>query len=180
MIPGTFKFKVGEIGKAPTADPISFENVHHIQTLVDQLLFALQELPETAAVELDRTRLRQLLTLLRTHASTVELLIIGCVRLDGETREVVVADRRESLTRREFELLHVLMRHPGETLSRQQILGWVWGDARRASGNLVDVYIRYLRNKLRPLGVATCLETIRGAGYQFQPLEAPQVPSARR
>ena len=171
---------MSDVGRTPTVDGLSCDKVRHVQSLTDQLLLALQELPDSTSLKLDRTRLRQLLTLLRTHASTVEQLIIGCVRLDGETREVVVADRRESLTRREFELLHVLMRHPGETLSRQQILGWVWGDARRASGNLVDVYIRYLRNKLRPLGVATCLETIRGAGYQFQPLEAPQAPSARR
>lgn len=154
--------------------------LHPTQVLIDQLLIALQNLPVGGAVSLDRTRVRQLVSLLRNHASTVELLTIGCVRLDGETREVVVADRRESLTRREFELLHVLMRYPGETLSREQIIGWVWGDARRASGNLVDVYIRYLRNKLRPLGVAGCLETIRGVGYQFQPMDAPRVPSPRR
>ena len=169
-----------ETGRPPTDQRTLDQALHPIQALIDQLLNALQELPPSGAVNLDRTRLRQLVTLLRTRASTVELLTIGCVRLDGESREVVVADRRESLTRREFDLLHALMRHPGETLSREQILGWVWGDARRASGNLVDVYIRYLRNKLRPLGVATCLETIRGVGYQFQPLEAPRVPPARR
>jgi len=147
---------------------------------MDQLLQALLALPGSGSLELNRTRLRELLTLLRAHESNVDLLSSGCMSLDGETREVVVADRREPLTRREFELLHVFMRHPGETLSREQLLSWVWGDVRRHSGNLVDVYIRYLRNKLKPLGAADCLVTIRGQGYQLQPQAAPRPPSSRR
>lgn len=165
---------------ASTKDGVISHRSESIQALIDQLLQALLTLPGPGSVDLDRTRWRELVTQLRAHASTVDLLSCGCVRLDGETREVVVGDRRESLTRREFELLHLLMRHPGETLSREQLLGRVWGDVRRSSGNLVDVYIRYLRNKLRPLGVSACLQTVRGVGYQFEPLEAPGVASARR
>lgn len=166
--------------QAPESSLASSENSHQIDILVEQLLLALQHLPQAAAADLDHDNLRQLVALLRTHASSVEQISIGCVCLDGDTREVVVAGRRESLTRREFELLHALMRHPGTTLSRAQLLNRVWGDARRASDNLVDVYIRYLRNKLKPLGAADCLVTIRGQGYQLQPLAAPRPPSSRR
>jgi len=165
---------------ASPADGAISHGSDSIQALMDQLLQALLALPGSGSLELDRTRLRELLTLLRAHESNVDLLSSGCMSLDGETREVVVADRREPLTRREFELLHVFMRHPGETLSREQLLSWVWGDVRRHNGNLVDVYIRYLRNKLRPLGVAACLVTVRGQGYQLQPQAAPRPTSSRR
>jgi DNA-binding response OmpR family regulator len=166
--------------KAPESSLAPSENSHQIGLLIEQLLIALEHLPEAAAADLDNDSLRKLIGLLRTYASPVEQICIGCVCLDGDTREVVVAGRREPLTRREFDLLHALMRHPGATLSRAQLLNWVWGDARKASGNLVDVYIRYLRNKLKPLGAADCLVTIRGQGYQLQPQAAPRPPSSRR
>lgn len=156
------------------------ESFRQIGALVGELLAALRDLPQDAAVDLDVDQLRQLVALLRTQASAVEQICLGCVCLDGDTREVVVASRRVSLTRREFDLLHALMRHPGATLSRPQLLEWVWGDAPRASGNLVDVYIRYLRNKLKPLGVADWLVTIRGVGYQLRPTDAPRLPSPQR
>lgn len=165
---------------APEQGLASSSTTFQVAGLIDDLIIALKNLPQAAATELDANNLRQLVSLLRTYASAVEQICIGCICLDGETREVVVSGRRESLTRREFDLLHALMRHPGSTLSRAQLLDWVWGDARRASGNLVDVYIRYLRNKLKPLGVADCLVTIRGVGYQLQPRDAPRLPSARR
>ena len=72
------------------------------------------------------------------------------------------------LSAKEFALLHELMRHAGEVLSRTHLIDHVWDTAYDGASNVVDVYIRYLRDKLdRPFGRET-IETVRGAGYRLR------------
>jgi two-component system, OmpR family, response regulator len=76
-------------------------------------------------------------------------------------------DTEIPLSTKEFQLLEVFMRHPGEVLSRYQLLEGAWDTAYEHRSNVIDVYVRYLREKLdRPFGVRT-IETVRGAGYRL-------------
>ena len=81
--------------------------------------------------------------------------------------EVERAGGEVSLTAREFELLAYLMRHPGQVLSREQILNAVWGFDYEPGTNVLEVYVSYLRNKLRCNGSDAPIETVRGAGYRL-------------
>lgn len=86
------------------------------------------------------------------------------LELDLRTRAVKVDGRTIDLTAREFALLEVFMRHPGHVLSREQILGHVWGLDFDPASNVVDVYVRSLRGKVG----AERVETVRGAGYRLR------------
>ena len=73
-----------------------------------------------------------------------------------------------NLSAKEFQLLETFMRHPGEVLSRYQLLEHAWDYDYENRSNIVDVYVRYLRDKIdRPFGVKQ-LETVRGAGYRLK------------
>jgi DNA-binding response OmpR family regulator len=74
-----------------------------------------------------------------------------------------------SLSRREFALLEYFARNPGRLLSRQQILAAVWDYDFEGESNVVDVYVRYLRNKLDHPHEPSLFTTIRGSGYRFDP-----------
>jgi len=91
---------------------------------------------------------------------------VGALTLDLLAREVEVDGGRVPLSAREFALLAYLMRHPGQVLSRQQILDGVWGYTFDPRSNLVDVYIAYLRRKLSSHG-ASPIQTVRGMGYRL-------------
>ena len=93
-------------------------------------------------------------------------LAVGSVTLDLLTREADFDGRHVELSAREFALLAYLMRHPGQVLSRQQILNGVWGYSFDPRSNLVDVYIGYLRRKLTADGRSP-IETVRGMGYRM-------------
>jgi two-component system, OmpR family, copper resistance phosphate regulon response regulator CusR len=92
------------------------------------------------------------------------VLRVGDVALDLRTRRAIVGDRTVELTAREFSLVDTLMRHPGQFLSRQQLLDHVWGYDFDPGSNVVDVYIRYLRQKLGD----NVIETVRGMGYRLR------------
>jgi DNA-binding response OmpR family regulator len=77
------------------------------------------------------------------------------------------------LSSREFALLEYFMRHPGQVLSRQQILSAIWDNAFDPTSNVVDVYVRYVRNKIDHPGRPSFIKTVRGAGYRFEPPEKP-------
>ena len=98
------------------------------------------------------------------------LLELGDLSLDPATRQVRRAKRTVPLTAREFALLMVLMRSPGQVFSREQLLQEVWQDE-RASSNVVEVYVRYLRQKLEADGESRLLLTVRGRGYSLGPVE---------
>jgi len=85
------------------------------------------------------------------------------VTLDLTRREVRVDGRAAELTAREIALLETLMRHAGQVLSQSQLLDQVWGFDHDPGSNIVEVYVGYLRRKLRP----DLIETVRGAGYRF-------------
>ena len=99
----------------------------------------------------------------RRGAASIE---VGALTLDLLAREAEIDGVRVSLSAREFALLAYLMRHPGQVLSRQQILDGVWGYTFDPRSNLVDVYIAYLRRKLSSNGAAP-IETVRGMGYRL-------------
>ena len=92
----------------------------------------------------------------------------GGLRLDPATREVRRGETEISLSAKEFSLLELLMRRKGEVLSRFQLLEHAWDYDYENRSNVVDVYIRYLREKVdRPFGVES-IETVRGAGYRLR------------
>ncbi|HJU52151.1 MAG TPA: response regulator transcription factor [Acidimicrobiia bacterium] len=95
------------------------------------------------------------------------VLQVGSLRLDPGSRRVWRGDVEVDLTAKEFSLLERFMSHPGQVLSYQSLLdaGWDLGYEHRS--NVVEVYIRYLREKIdRPFGVKS-LETVRGVGYRL-------------
>jgi two-component system, OmpR family, response regulator len=95
-------------------------------------------------------------------------LRVGDLVLDPTTRSVRRGAAEIDLTTKEFALLEYLMRHAGEVLGRTRLIEHVWDFAYDGDSNVVDVYVRYLRNKVdRPFGRAS-IETIRGAGYRLR------------
>ncbi|NQX69895.1 response regulator transcription factor [Paenibacillus alba] len=83
--------------------------------------------------------------------------------VNARTREFIQNGKKVDLTPKEFDLLVYLMEHPNEILSREQIMKDVWGYDFSGNSNLVDVYIRYVRNKISP--PFPVIRTIRGIGY---------------
>ena len=85
-------------------------------------------------------------------------------------RHIATRDGRElALTRREFDLLDVFVRHPGQVLSRDQLLSLVWGYTTDVETNVVDVFVGYLRRKLEGAGEPRILHTVRGVGWALRP-----------
>jgi DNA-binding response OmpR family regulator len=102
---------------------------------------------------------------LRTAEQTASTeLSHGRVTIDIGTREVRIGGRSVELTPREFALLETLMRHAGQVLSQTQLLDQVWGYDRDPTSNVVEVYVGYLRKKLR----RDVVETVRSVGYRFR------------
>ena len=95
-----------------------------------------------------------------------ELSVAG-IRLDFLTRRVERAGMPVTLSAREFELLAYFMRHPGQVLSKQQILSAVWGYDFDPGTNVVEVYVGYLRRKLAAGGGPAPIETLRSVGYRL-------------
>ncbi|WP_206795683.1 response regulator transcription factor [Amycolatopsis sp. MtRt-6] len=95
------------------------------------------------------------------------VLRAGDLSLDLRTRRASVGDAECDLTAREFALLETLLRHRGQVLSREQLLGSVWGFDFDPGSNVVDVYVRYLRRKVG----AERIETVRGMGYRLRAVE---------
>jgi DNA-binding response OmpR family regulator len=87
----------------------------------------------------------------------------GAVLLDLRTRQVSVEGRVTDLSAREFALAEMFLRHPGQVLSREQLLSHVWGYEYDPGSNVVDVYVGYLRKKLGP----RLITTVRGMGYRL-------------
>ena len=112
-------------------------------------------------------RLRALIR--RAPLERPAVLRVGDLTLDPCTRSVRRGDTGIRLSPKEFELLRELMRRPGEVLSRSHLIDHVWDFAYDGGSNIVDVYVRYLRDKIdRPFGRDT-IQTVRGAGYRIQP-----------
>jgi two-component system, OmpR family, response regulator len=96
------------------------------------------------------------------------VLEAGDLRLDPATRRVWRGDTEVALSTKEFALLETFMRHPDEVLSRYRLLEHAWDYEYENRSNVVDVYVRYLRQKIdRPFGHDS-IETVRGAGYRLR------------
>ena len=108
---------------------------------------------------------------LRTDRAPADetVLEVGGARLDLRTRRAHVEGRTVDLSAREFALAEALFRHPGQVLSRTQLLDQVWGYDYDPGSNVVEVYVGYLRKKL---GKAR-IESLRGMGYRLVPVGAP-------
>jgi DNA-binding response OmpR family regulator len=92
----------------------------------------------------------------------------GDLVLDLRSHTARRGEQRLDLTMTEWRLLEFLLRHPGQALSRQQILDYVWSYERDVQINLVDVYISYLRRKLDQPGLPDPIKTVRGVGYRLE------------
>ncbi len=116
--------------------------------------FALEELS---------ARLRALLR--RTGADDRELLRFGDLQLDPSAHEVRRGEREIELTRTEFLLLELLLRHPRQVLPRSVIFEHVWGYDFGSTSNSLEVYVGYLRRKTEAGGEPRVIHTVRGVGY---------------
>jgi DNA-binding response OmpR family regulator len=110
-------------------------------------------------------RLRLLLQIRGDNRAQVPPLQLADLHLDPASRQVRRGRRLIALTAREYQLLLALMRQPGIVLSREQILAEVWNDQGGAASNVVEVYVRYLRQKLEEQGEQRLIHTVRGRGY---------------
>lgn len=96
-------------------------------------------------------------------AAGASTLSAGDIHLDLMTRRVTTGRVEHELTAREFAMLEMFLRHPGQVLSREQLLNGVWGFDYDPGSNVVDVYVRYLRKKLGD----DAIQTVRGMGYRL-------------
>jgi len=116
-------------------------------------------------------RLRALIR--RGPVERPSILQAGSLRLDPKTHQVWRGDTAIDLSAKEFTLLEIFMRSPGEVLSRLDLLEHAWDYAYENRSNVIDVYVRYLREKIdRPFG-ADSLQTVRGAGYRLRTDDGP-------
>jgi two-component system OmpR family response regulator len=113
-------------------------------------------------------RLRGLLRRTSRAVSDDGLLVVGDLTLDEESHEVTRGGEDIRLTATEFELLRYLMRNPKRVLSKAQILDRVWEYDFGGQGNIVELYISYLRRKI-DAGREPMIHTMRGAGYLIKP-----------
>jgi two-component system OmpR family response regulator len=111
-------------------------------------------------------RLRALIR--RGTAARPAVVEVGDLRLDPATRQVWRGESEIQLSGKEFAILETFMRRPGQVLSRYQLLEHAWDYGYENRSNVVDVYVRYLRDKIdRPFG-RDSIETVRGVGYRFR------------
>ena len=104
----------------------------------------------------------------RAPAERPAVLEVGALRLDPAAHRAWRGDRELDLSAKEFALLEVFMRRAGVALTRTQLLDGAWDLAFESRSNVVDVYVRYLRQKIdRPFGTDS-IETVRGVGYRLR------------
>jgi two-component system OmpR family response regulator len=123
----------------------------------------------TKPFELDELRARLRALIRRAPAARPATLIVGNLALDPAARTVHRGEHLIGMSPKEFSILECFMRHPGQVLSRTQVLAHVWDSSHDSDSNIVDVYVRMLRDKIdRPFGLRS-LHTIRGVGYALRP-----------
>lgn len=114
-------------------------------------------------------RIRALLR--RTAADSVKVLEFEDLILDSSTRKARRGDREIELTAKEYDLLELFMRHPSQVMTREVIFDRVWDYDFGGESNVLDVYIRYLRQKLEEEGESRLIYTVRGVGYVMRESE---------
>ncbi|CAM3344347.1 response regulator transcription factor [Nosocomiicoccus ampullae] len=111
--------------------------------------------------------LARLRVIIRRHSSSSLSNTIDAhgITIDLSAYKVIIEDIEVDLTKTEFELLKLLIENENVVLRRETILDKIWGYDNEVETNVVDVYIRYLRNKLKPFKLEKIIETVRGVGY---------------
>ncbi len=104
----------------------------------------------------------------RTHPQATEVLRFADLSMDTSTREVRRGDRKLDLTSKEYDLLELFMRHPRQVLTRDMIYDRIWNYDFGGESNIIEVYVRYLRQKLEAAGEPRLLQTMRGVGYALR------------
>ncbi len=166
MLPGIDGLEVARRLRAASDIPIIIltardavaDRVRGLENGADDYLvkpFAFEELLARIRVQLRRRQVGQ----------QSEILRFGALTLDTAARELRVAERRVELTAKEYELLELFMRHPNQVLTREVIYDRVWGYDFGGESNIIEVYVRYLRQKLESGGEQRVIQTVRGAGY---------------
>jgi two-component system OmpR family response regulator len=113
-----------------------------------------------------QARLRALIR--RGGRERATILCVGSLRMNPATHEAWRSESEIDLSQKEFALLEMFMRHPGQVLTRFQLLENTWRYDYEHNSNVIDVYVRYLREKIdRPFGLHS-LQTVRGAGYRLR------------
>ncbi len=166
MLPGIDGIEVARRLRAASDVPIVIltardavaDRVNGLETGADDYLvkpFAFEELLARVRVQLRR----------RQANRQVEVLRFANLALDTAAHELRVADRRVELTAKEYELLDLFMRHPLQVLTREVIYDRVWGYDFGGESNIIEVYVRYLRQKIESGGNPRLIQTVRGVGY---------------
>lgn len=166
MLPGIDGLEVARRLRAASDVPIIIltardavpDRVAGLESGADDYLvkpFAFEELLARIRVQLRR----------RQSARHPSVLRYANLSIDTAAREVRIAERRVELTTREYELLELFMRHPQQVLTREVIYDRVWGYDFGGESNIIEVYVRYLRQKLEANSEPRLIHTIRGVGY---------------
>lgn len=108
--------------------------------------------------------------LLRRHKMEAdpEIYEFADLRLNPRTRQVFRGNKEIHLTAKEFDLLHLFMRHPNQVLTREMIYEHIWDYDFGGESNIIEVYVRYLRTKLEADGKSRLIQTVRGVGYALR------------
>ena len=117
--------------------------------------FAFEELLARIRVQLRR----------RQRDETPAVLRYGPLVMDTAAHEVTIGEQRVDLTAKEYDLLELFMRNPQQVLTREVIYDRVWGYDFGGESNIIEVYVRYLRQKLEARGEPRLIHTVRGVGY---------------
>jgi len=166
MLPGLDGMEVAQRLRAGSSVPIIMltardsvaDRVAGLERGADDYLvkpFAFEELLARIRVQLRRHQAQD----------TGEVLTFGPLNLDLAAHEVRLGEQRISFTAKEFELLELFMRHPRQVLTRDLLYERIWGYDFGGESNVIEVYIRALRQKLESAGATRLIHTIRGVGY---------------
>lgn len=153
--------RLKKIGNQPilmlTAKDTTQDRVQGLDAGADDYVVKPFEIDELIA------RIRALLR--RTAADRVKVLEFEDLTLDSSTRKAYRGEREIVLTAKEYDLLDLFLRHPRQVMTREVIFDRVWDYDFGGESNVLDVYIRYLRQKLEENGESRLIYTVRGAGY---------------
>ena len=113
-------------------------------------------------------RVHALLRRLKPTSDEQKILTFEDLSMNELTREVTRGDSKITLTKTEYKLLNILLKHPRQVLERQQLLNQVWGYDFGGEGNVLEIYISYLRKKIETNGKPRIIQTVHGIGYSLR------------